>query len=284
LQSVRIEKDYTTQKQFTIGLLSDIHLDAKHHDRQRFESDMDYLLDKQASVLINGDLVDAIMPTDRKRYSRAGDGLTEDAQLNELCQFAVDRLAKYADIIDYISYGNHEVTCVKYNNFDILQLIVYLLNQLRTKEKPPIQRGGYCGFVEYVFRRKDAATRRFTIYRDHGKGGNSPVTKGMIPLARLYASYAADLYWLGHSHQSLIDSASQWTIGVSGNGQVYHKPKIGIVTPGYHLCFESKNYKADTLYRNNFAEERFFAPTGIGYGLLELDLSQNIIKPKVSIV
>jgi len=283
MQSVRIEKDYTTQKQFTIGLLSDIHLDAKHHDRQRFEADMDYLLDKQASVLINGDLVDAIMPTDRKRYSRAGDGLTEDAQLNELCQFAVDRLAKYADIIDYIGVGNHEATCVKYNNVDIIQLIVYLMNQLRTKEKPPIQRGGYSGFVEYVFRRKDAATRRFVIYRDHGHGGNSPVTKGMIPLQRLYSTYMADVYWLGHSHQSLIDSASQWTIGVTGSGQVYHKHKMGIVTPGYHLSLKSYDYKPETLYRNNFAEERFFAPTGIGYGLLELDLSKDIIKTKLSI-
>lgn len=284
MNSCRINLDYTERKRFAVGLMSDLHLDAKGHDKARFNDDMDYIKEQDGIVLINGDLVDAILPTDRKRYSRAGDALEEDAQLNELCQYAFERLKPYANQIAYIGYGNHEATAVKYNNFDILQLVTYLLNQERDKSLQPIQRGGYTGFVELVFRRNNSATRRFVIYRDHGKGGNSPVTKGMIPLARLYSTYQADLYWLGHSHQSLIDPASQWTIGVTGNGEVYRKYKIGIVTPGYHRNFETRNYTDHTLYRNNFPEERFFAPTGIGYGLLELDLSKDIITPKVSIV
>jgi hypothetical protein len=102
-------------------------------------------------------------------------------------------------------------------------------------------------------------------------------------LQRLYTTYDADTYWIGHTHTSIIDPASQWSIGVSPKGNLYKRQKVGIITPGYQKCFEEKSYNEGEYYKLNFPEERFLVPTGIGYGRLELDLSNDDIKSKISI-
>jgi len=173
---------------------------------------------------------------------------------------------------------------IKFNNTDILQLIVHELNYIRNKTLKPIQRGGYVGFINLVFSRSGDAVRRYVIYRDHGKGGFSPVTKGIIALQRLYATYDSDCYWIGHSHTSVIDPKSQWTMGVTSTGKMYQKPKLGIITPGYNRNFEERTFNEDEYYRLNFAEERFSAPTGIGFGELTLDLTGDIISSRATIV
>ena len=274
--------DYSKQKSFVFGLFSDLHIDSIGCDWQRLQADFDHVVAENGRILINGDLVDGIFPTDRKRFSRSGNVSNDDAQINSVVEYVTNKLLPYADYIDYIGFGNHEVTIVKFNNLDIISLIVYNLNQARNKKLQPIQRGGYVGFVNLSFRIKDGSTRRFVIYRDHGKGGNSPVTKGTIALQRLYATFDADLYWLGHSHQSIIDSQSQWSIGISSQGNIYKKPKIGIITPGYQNCFTETS--ANELYKLNFPEERFHAPTGLGYGLLKINLdSKSNINSEVCI-
>ena len=284
MNTVTISQDYTDEKTFYFGLFSDLHLDAKGHDRQQFESDMDYVICKNGRIFVNGDIFDAIMPTDRKRYSRSGDVFESDAQINAKVDYAFTRLKPYADYIDYLGFGNHEVSAVKYNNSDMIAMLARELNRERSSSLKPIARSGYNGFINLSFSRGNGATRRVVIYRDHGKGGNSPVTKGTISLNRLYTTYIADIYWLGHSHVSLVDSKSQWSIGVSSQGNLFRKNKIGIITPGYNRNFDEKNYDKDSdYYELNFAEERFYAPTGIGYGLLEVDLTGDKLNIKASV-
>jgi len=281
----RFDYEYSDRKDFHFALMSDIHMDSPGFDKARFTADMDNTANKGGKAFFNGDLVDAIFPTDRKRYARSANANAEDAQINGLAQSIAEQLAPYADIIDYIGIGNHEVSIVKFNNLDIIALIVMLLNQKRSKKIPPIKRGGYVGFINLVFSRKGDAVRRYVIYRDHGKGGNSPVTKGTIGLNRLYGTYDADVYWLGHSHQSILDSTSQWSIGVTPQGKLYQKNKVGIITPGYSVNFGEREYNNDSdYYRLNFPEERFYAPTGIGYGQLDINLTGDNLKARIAIV
>lgn len=279
----KLSFDYTEQKRHLFGLMSDIHLESPGHDKARFTHDMDTLANEGARILVNGDLFDGIFPTDRKRYSRAGDTLNQDAQVNELLDYAVQRLKPYADYIDYLGYGNHECSIVKFNNTDILALLQRELNKLRSPTLHTIQRGGYVGFVLLHFHRNGSGVKRYLVYRDHGKGANAPVTKGIVNLQRLYATYDADLYWIGHSHTSVIDNASQWAIGVSSKGNMYQRQKVGIITPGYQKCFTEQKYGENDFYKLNFPEERFHAPTGLGYGRLDIDLSCDAIKARVSI-
>lgn len=279
----KLSFDYSTRKSYVFGLMSDIHIDSPGHDAPRFTADMDRLASENASILFNGDIIDAIMPTDRKRYSRAGDGMKQDAQTNEICDYAVSRLKPYADYIDYMGMGNHEVTAVKFNNTDVLAMIVRDLNKARSSKLPQIQRGGYVGFIYLHFHRKGESVKRFVIYRDHGKGGSSPVTKGTIGLNRLYGTYDCDLAWIGHSHTSIIDPSSQWQIGVSPQGKLYQRQKVGLITPGYQRNFGEQEYPDGEYYRINFPEERFYAPTGLGHGRLDIELTSDDIRSKVSI-
>lgn len=276
--------DYSKQGRFYFGLFSDTHLDSPTHDKKRFESDMDYVANLGGRISINGDIGSYIFPTDHKRYSRAGNQSNEDAQVNSVADYIVDRLSAWADNIDLLAYGNHEVTVVKYNNSDILQLIVSGLNRKRSKNLPPIKRSGYVGFINLVFSRGDnEGVKRYVIWRDHGKGGNSPVTVGTIPLNRMYTTYDADCYWIGHSHNGLVDT-SHHSIGVSSQGNIYDKGKIGIITPGYDKNFSVKKYTDNTLYRLNFAEEKFISPTSLGYGLLTIDVNSSSIDATAHIV
>jgi len=273
--------DYTEQKLHTFGLLSDIHLDSPGHDKQRFEADMDALASKGARVFMNGDIFDAIMPTDRKRYSRSGDKAKGDAQINERVDYAVARLKRWADHIDYLGFGNHEASVVKYNNTDILAFLARELNHYRSPSLPPIQRSGYVGFINLCFSRSGSAVRRFVIYRSHGLGGNSPVTLGTISLNRLYTTYVADLYWLGHSHTDIIDK-SGWNMGVSPKGKIVRKRRIGVITAGYQRNFQERSMGDHDTYRNNFPEERFHTPTGLGCATLTIDLAGDRIRANVS--
>jgi hypothetical protein len=284
LNVCKLDFDYTERKNFGFGLMSDIHIDSPGHDSARFTTDMDRLASENAGIFFNGDIIDAIMPTDRKRYSRSGDMQKQDAQTNEICDYAVSRLTPYADYILYMGMGNHEVTAVKYNNTDILAMIVRDLNKARSSKLAPIQRGGYVGFVYLRFHRNEESIKRYVIYRDHGKGGNSPVTKGTIGLNRLYGTYDCDLAWLGHSHTSIIDPSSQWQIGVTSNGKLYQRQKIGMITPGYQRNFSDQEYPDGLYYKVNFPEERFYVPTGIGHGRLDIELTSEDIKAKVSMV
>ena len=280
----KLSFDYTDRKHYLFGLVSDIHADSPGHDKKRFTNDMNTIASEDGRILVNGDLFDGIMPTDRKRYSRSGDIMRQDAQLNERIDFMVNYLKPYADYIDYIGFGNHECSIVKYNNCDPIALLVREMNKIRNPLLPQIQRGGYVGFIMLHFHRNGESVKRQLIYRDHGKGGNAPVTKGIIALNRLYGTYDSDIYWIGHSHTSVIDPVSQWTIGVTSNGKIYRKNKIGIITPGYNRNFDEEEYGDNDYYRSNFAEERFSAPTGIGYGRLEIDVTSDDIRSKVSIV
>jgi hypothetical protein len=161
--------------------------------------------------------------------------------------------------------------------------VVEKLNAVRSKTLPQIKRGGYVGLVYLHFHRNNESVKRFVIARDHGKGGSSPVTKGMIQLQRMYATYDADLYQLGHVHTSVIDNKSQHTMGVSPQGKFYDRYKIGLIVPGYNRCFEETTYEEDEPYRLNYPEESFISPTGIGYGRLEIDVSSEAIRSRVSI-
>jgi len=279
----KLSFDYTTNKAFTFGLFSDIHGDSPNHDEKRWKEDTESLVNANGRLLYNGDIFDAIMPTDRKRYSRGHDMMTQDAQVNERVDFMVDKFAPYADFVDYVGYGNHEVTIVKYNNVDALAMFVRDLNKIRNPKLPPILRGGYCGFVYLHFHRNGESVKRHVIYRTHGVGGNAPVTKGIIGLNRLYGTYNADTYWIGHSHTSVLDPASQWAIGVSSQGNMYRKNKIGIITPGYQRNFDEEDYGDTDYYKADFPQERFLAPTGIGYGRLAIELTSDTIKVKASI-
>jgi len=272
--------DYTNVQDFYFGLFSDLHIDSPRFAKEQFVADANKAVERGARIFINGDIFDAILPTDRKRYTRGNDGFDEDAQINQRVEFAAKILLPYVNHIDFIGIGNHEASIVKYDHVDMVKLLVSELAKQRYAGLPPIQRGSYQGFLRLWFKQGDGAVRQYVIYRDHGKGGASPVTKGTIPLNRIHTTFLADLYWLGHSHTDITDKTA-WTIYPDNAGKIIRKRKRSVITAGYQEGFIQRNLGPDDYYRTDFVEEKFLVPTGLGSAMLHITVPKSHDRPIV---
>jgi hypothetical protein len=265
-----------SQRDFYYGLVSDVHADSSSFAKHEFIHDIESMIDRDARLFINGDLFDAILPTDKKRYQRSGDFVNEDAQVNARIKYVFDLLKPYVNYIDFIGIGNHEASIVKYSGSDLIAFLVLQLNAIRDSTLPPIQRGSYQGFMRLRFSDGNKHLPvTYTIYREHGKGGAAAVTKGTINIQRLHTTFIADLYWLGHTHTNIVDK-TPWTVYADDLGKIIFKQKRSVITAGYQGSFEQRNLSLDTdYYRNSFPEEKFLLPGGQGSALLHLLVTSN---------
>jgi len=246
----------TTRQVFC--LMSDLHIDASDHDHKLLKNDLEAAKALGARISINGDTFDAIVPSDRKRHhpSVMRNDPERDDIFNQLVKMGVDLLAPYADLIDVISPGNHERSVLKYHHVDVISMLIFGLNLVRSPELPPIHQGSYRGFQRYIWRwKKGRASLNFTIFRHHGVGGSAPVTGGALDLDRIRKDFDADLYWLGHKHNSIDRKFTR--ISLSSAGRVMVKQQRGVMSAGYkqQLALEDINESGDiadfgeTFYR-----------------------------------
>ena len=253
-----------------MGLFSDLHLEADDCDIELCKRDFEEAKRHNARININGDLVDLILPSDRKRYTRGNDRLDIDYQLNHITEYAYEFLKPYVNLIDSISPGNHEESTLKYHHYDVIRGVITLLNMVRDKKLPPIHQGGYKGFLRYMFNHGDnSRVRNLTIFRHHGAGGSAPVTKGMIDFARVVPYYDADIYWIGHKHTSITDNGLS-RARLNRNGDIIIDRKLALFTAGYKKAVQQVDYKDG--HKLSYSD-RFYSMQAQGYGLIEIDLS-----------
>jgi hypothetical protein len=227
---------YKSNGSTILALLSDLHIDAADHDRELLIEDLETAKKLGARISINGDTIDGILPSDRKRHhpSVGKHDPKRDDIMNQIVRQAVDVLSPYADYIDVISPGNHERSILKYHHVDITSMIVGMLNAVRSDDLPPIHVGSYRGFQVYRFRSSAAGGgggRTLTVFRHHGRGGSAPVTGGALDLDRIRKDFDADLYWIGHKHQSIQRAFSRYSIG--SGGKLYERRQRAIMSAGY---------------------------------------------------
>lgn len=243
-----------------LGLFSDIHFDSPDCDKATLKKHLDFCLKEGRYVLIGGDLFDAILLRDQKR---AANHLMEkdDNQLNKKINEIVEFLRPYKDIILFIGRGNHEESILKYSGIDILELTTQLLN---AGSKHQIQYGNYANFLRFNFTdNRGKSVLHYDIFENHGGGGNSPVTKGMIDFNRIAKGTLADLIFIGHKHNSLIDYSDP-IMYVDQTGEVKMKNRQCIQTPSYQKGRTVDNHNV------NFAE-RFYSHQALpGYGAVDL--------------
>ena len=249
---------YRGQPRQILCLMSDLHIEAADHDAEAFKNDLDTAARHGAHLSINGDLVDLILPSDRKRHHPSVARQEHDAIINRTTELAFEVLRPYVDLIDVISVGNHELATLKHHHYDITRAVITLLNQHRDPKLKPIHQGDYRGFQRYVFywseKPNARATRHLDIFRHHGRGGGAPVTKGMIDFNRIRSTFSADLYWIGHKHQAIQDNGLV-EIGLGPKGKLYHRPQRAVQTPGYKRPFRQSNpdaYGADSDFSDQF--------------------------------
>ena len=185
-----------------IAILSDLHWDNPKCDRVMLKRHLDYCLDNQIPVMIVGDLF-CLMQGKGDRRGNKSDILPEHNNaryLDSVVETAVEWFSPYAHIITVIGYGNHETAIIKYQETDLLQRFVDLMNY---KNKSNIFTGGYGGWM--ILRKEIKTNTSITkmLKYFHGSGGGGIVTKGAINLTRALETYEnMDIFVMGHIHEN----------------------------------------------------------------------------------
>ena len=259
MKAIQYDIQVKSRQPLKLALFSDGHIDNPNFDEPTFVEHANYCFNDGYYMLFGGDLFDVIIRTDQKR---ATNSLLErgDNQLNMKLDRVYELLKPYQSKILFIGRGNHEESLLKYNGMDILEVLVKLLN---TGQSHQIALGNYANFLRFNFKHKNGKpVAHYDIYQNHGMGGSAPVTKGMIDFNRIAKGVNADLIWIGHKHQAIID-ASDPIMFINSRGEIILKNRQCIMTPSYQ--------KGRTIDPNiNFAERMYSHTAMSGFGQLIL--------------
>lgn len=254
MRAYQFVTDAKAGKVIKLGLFSDVHFDSPDCDRETLKKHFDFCLKDGRYILINGDWFDAIILSDRKR---SVPHLIEntDNQLNKKLEESYEFLKPYQKNLLFMGRGNHEESIIKYNGIDLLQMLTTMLNM---GQEHKVLYGNYANFLRFTFKKKDRREFNYDMYIHHGSGGNAPVTKGIIDWSRIGKSVNADLIWLGHRHNAIID-ASDPVLSIQPNGEILLKNRQCIQTPSYQ--------KGRSIDGNiNFAERFYTNQALAGFG------------------
>jgi len=191
-------------KHIQIALLSDLHWDNPKCDRELLKKHLDYCLEHDIKVILNGDTFCLMQGKFDPRRSKK-DIRPEHNKANYLdavIEGAVEWFSPYASILTVIGYGNHETGIIKNVETDPLQRFVDLLNY---KCKSNVITGGYGGWIILSIRLNEIQTRKISVKIKyfHGSGGGGIVTKGALNLTRmLEMAEGFDVFCMGHIHEN----------------------------------------------------------------------------------
>jgi UDP-2,3-diacylglucosamine pyrophosphatase LpxH len=206
-------------KRVKIAMLSDIHWDNPKCDWDLLKRDLDYCKTNDIPVMVNGDFF-CLMQGRGDRRGNKSDIRPEhnnSKYLDSIVETAVQFFTPYADILTVIGYGNHETAIIKWQETDILQRFVDLLNY---KCGTQIQTGGYGGWIIVRQELGFGSESSFKIKYFHGSGGGGVVTKGALNLTRALEMYEDfDVFSMGHIHENAARNDARDTVNYS--------PKIG---------------------------------------------------------
>jgi len=185
-----------------IAMLSDLHWDNPHCDRDMLKRHLDYCLEEDIPVMINGDMFCLMQGRgdNRRNKSDIRPEHNNAKYLDSIVETAVDWFMPYAHIIKLVGYGNHETAIIKFQETDILQRFTDLLNY---KAGSNIQTGGYGGWL--VIKQASGWGSKYStkVKYFHGSGGGGIVTKGAINLTRALETYENfDVFTMGHIHEN----------------------------------------------------------------------------------
>lgn len=250
----------------TFLLISDAHWDNPYCLREQLKCDLDKARHKGARILINGDFFCLMQGKYDPRRSKKNIRPEHNKAnyLDAVIEDAVEWWSPYADLIDFIGYGNHETAIIKNCETDPLQRFVDLLN---FKNKTNVQVGGYGGWYIVKFNRTSGGTLgtrgSYKIKYHHGWGGGGPVTKGTIQNNRLQTYVeGADMFWMGHVHEDYELTYTLETL--NQRFEVKHKEILHVRTPSYKEEYED-GY-------GDFHVERGRPPKPVGGRWLDLHL------------
>jgi len=222
----------TTAKKLKVLLISDLHWDNPHCDRELLRDHLEEAKRGGNDILINGDMFCLMQGKydGRRSKSEIRPEHNNSRYLDSVVDTAVEWFAPYAHNIKVIGYGNHETSILRHCETDVIERFVTLLNN---KTGASVQVGGYGGWVIYQhIRGKSTISKSYKIKYYHGAGGGGPVTKGAINFNRMATMIeGANAIWMGHVHES---TEITYTLeGLNLRNNVELRDILMIRTPAY---------------------------------------------------
>lgn len=225
-----VHLDFSKRKEYWFLMISDAHTDNAHCDIAMQRRHLEQMVERDGAWLSNGDLFCAMQGKwDRRRDQEALlPELRGNDYLDRLVQYHADYYEKYAERCLLLGDGNHETAILSHHETDLTQRLVATFKE-RTGSK--VVSHGYAGWV--VFRcSRGRSQGSIRLYRHHGSGGSSPVTKGVIAANRIGTWCPdANIVLLGHNHNEWIFPVARARINKAG--RTYSDEQLFVRVPGY---------------------------------------------------
>ena len=224
----------SAEKPFCLIPISDIHMGHADYDADFAKKTISWIAKKGASTILLGDLIDGICPKDL-RFENKSIADEFRVHLDNLHHKQTEAVVKLINPIKEnviaIMAGNHEETVKKYYSYDSTQVIAEEI------KKPIIPD------PSYVVLRFDCngSKRLVSIFCTHGQflGGRKRGGK-VNRMEDLAASFEADIYLAGHSHDLFVTRVDK--IGLSRNGDYETKRNFFINTGSFMDTYLQGNF------------------------------------------
>ena len=195
---------YNSQKDIKklLLLLSDIHFDNPHCNRDLLKKDLDKALEDDAGICIFGDLFccmhGAIMTPGKVK----GNLLPQHDGTNYfdlVVEEAVEWWRPYANNLILVCPGNHETAVMKRQEIDLIDRFTTMLRMVEPDCN--VSAGGYGNWMRVYCRQCMVRRNSFTIYSHHGYGSGGAFSQQITAFQKYFLQCDADVYIAGHIHK-----------------------------------------------------------------------------------
>lgn len=248
-----IEVNLRSSDSLEFFLASDLHLDHPHCHRDLIRRHFEETISRGGYILLNGDIL-CVM---QGKFDKCGNKASIRSShmggdyFDKIEDETVEFLAPYAHHILFMGLGNHETSVIGRTEHNILRSVC---DKLYHKTGHRIALGQYHGFITIRAKLGDpkkgndrtVSRISYTMYHNHGTGGESPVTKGNIEFERKNTHVeGVDAVWMGHNHQKTNhQTAVMYLDRTTG------MPKLRIIesirTGGYKQEFVGQGWHIET--------------------------------------
>ena len=180
--------------------ISDVHFDSVKCDRSLLHRHLDEARELGAGVFIFGDLFDLMQGRfdPRGNYADLRPEYKSCVYVDEVIQDVGEKLSKYADVIKFISKGNHETNIEKRMMVSPIDRVAQIING----NGGHVEVGGYAGWLCVTPHRNGSSRKRFNVHYHHGYGGGAKRSKGILGADIDQKDFPdADFILRGHDHQ-----------------------------------------------------------------------------------
>jgi hypothetical protein len=228
--------EVNSKSEFWFLLSADRHHDNQHANHKLERKHLEQARERQAGVFDFGDLFCAMQGKWDKRadQSQLRKELRGNNYLDLLVNYNSEFFGNYADQFELIGVGNHETSILKHHQTNLTER---LIERVAAQTGRVIPKGGYSGWVRFLFRINGTVGRSKKLFYHHGYGGDAPVTKGTIQTARMSVyTPDADIVVSGHTHNEWIFPIQR--VRLSNKGVPYQDEQTHVKVPGYKDEYE----------------------------------------------